>query len=337
MNYSEASQAYDAGKTIAGEEIQGLERKIQTSENALELRFKLLGYYRKHLTENFANYTRHATWIIDRYPGEEFAFFVFIVKIKVFSPDSYEEMKKHWLKHFESASATTGALINALDFFYINGDKKLAISLLPKLEMTTPQESDFVLLAGLYERLSRDLRTRHEGVRKKELRQKALYYNKKAGDVDSDAEHELFASCSMANFAFETNSPQAKYLALQLLSKAAKNPPAYGYAIHVGNIVLGKIALLEDKQSQAAHHLILAGEAPSSHILSDKGPDMSLASALLKLGEVEIVSDFVNKMSQHDFNESCQKMLERWRVVIRDGKGIDIDALVASMFSRFEL
>src|SRR4051794_14856331 len=58
-----------------------------------------------------------------------------------------------------------------------------------------------------------------------------------------------------------------------------------GDAIHQGNIVLGRLALRQNKVDLAKKYLIAAGKTPGSSMLSSQGPAMQLAKDLLERGE----------------------------------------------------
>ena len=114
---------------------------------------------------------------------------------------------------------------------------------------------------------------------------------------------------SFASLVFESDRPQAKDVAIQLLSKAAANPIAHGYAVHISNTILGKIALKKGDIATAVKHLSSAGSAPASIGLSLKGPDMSLADALLESGETQAVSVFLDQCYRHELSDTSRRSI----------------------------
>jgi hypothetical protein len=65
-----------------------------------------------------------------------------------------------------------------------------------------------------------------------------------------------------------------------------------GNTIFYANLVLGRLALLNDNVPEADRFLLLAGETPGSPALGSFGPNMSLARELLKRGRRDVVLQF---------------------------------------------
>jgi hypothetical protein len=86
---------------------------------------------------------------------------------------------------------------------------------------------------------------------------------------------------------------KAKAWAAELLA-SAKNPKDwnYGNAIHAGHSVLGLVALHSDDMGAARQELLAAGNTPGSPQLNSFGPNMVLASELLKKGERDTVLEY---------------------------------------------
>jgi peroxiredoxin len=128
----------------------------------------------------------------------------------------------------------------------------------------------------------------------------------------------LLSNLAKAEFASGANGKAAES-ATELLAKAPKYPDDwnYGNAIHWGNIVLGRIALKEDKVEDAAKHLLAAGATKGSPQLNSFGPDWDLARDLVNKGETAPVLVYI---------ELCRKFwkldrgaLDYWSKAIRDG------------------
>ena len=65
-------------------------------------------------------------------------------------------------------------------------------------------------------------------------------------------------------------------------------------AVHHSNLVLGLIALKKGEVEQSKNHLIKAGKTKGNGVLKSFGPNMSLANELLKIGEREVVLEYIS-------------------------------------------
>src|SRR5215510_2304765 len=95
-------------------------------------------------------------------------------------------------------------------------------------------------------------------------------------------------------------SEKAGDYAKQLLAMAVdlRRDWNYGNAIHVGNLVLGEIALDSGDINEAKRYLLLAGDTPGSPQLDSFGPNMLLAKELLEKGERDVVLKYFEKCGQ---------------------------------------
>jgi hypothetical protein len=66
----------------------------------------------------------------------------------------------------------------------------------------------------------------------------------------------------------------------------------YGNAVQNGNLVLGRIAVRENRIDDAKRYLIEAGKSPGSPQMDSFGPNMSLAKDLLERGEKDVVLQY---------------------------------------------
>lgn len=102
------------------------------------------------------------------------------------------------------------------------------------------------------------------------------------------------------------------------LSEAYKSDFPRGNIIHHGNILLGIIALKQNKIEDAKNYLRLAGATPGSPQLNSFGPNMTLANDLLRVGErVTVIEyfDLCRKFWQMDFGK-----LDYWTAQVRAGE-----------------
>ncbi|MGZ9713661.1 hypothetical protein ACXX82_22980 [Glaciimonas sp. GNP009] len=103
-----------------------------------------------------------------------------------------------------------------------------------------------------------------------------------------------------------------------------KNNWNYGNAVQDINLVLGRIAVKQDRIADAKRYLLLAGQTPGSPQLDTFGPNVSLASDLIKKGEREVVLKYF---------ELCRKFwkledgrLDKWKSAVQAGQTPDFGA-----------
>lgn len=111
---------------------------------------------------------------------------------------------------------------------------------------------------------------------------------------------------------------------LLALSEAYKSDFPRGNIIHHGNILLGIIALRQNKIEDAKNYLRIAGATPGSPQLNSFGPNMTLANDLLRIGERSTVIEYFElckKFWQMDFGK-----LDHWTAQVRAGQLPDFGA-----------
>jgi len=94
-------------------------------------------------------------------------------------------------------------------------------------------------------------------------------------------------------------------------------PGLYGDAAHIGNLVLGRLALLGGDVGKAKEHLLAAGRVPGSPTLKSFGPNMLLASELIEKGERDAAVEYLDLCAK--FWEMQGGKIEGWKGVIREG------------------
>ena len=79
------------------------------------------------------------------------------------------------------------------------------------------------------------------------------------------------------------------------LSKIYEEDWNYGNAIHKGHTLLGVINVLRGNISKAEEELLASANTPGSPQLNTFGPNMKLASELLKRGRKDVVLQYLDK------------------------------------------
>jgi len=92
----------------------------------------------------------------------------------------------------------------------------------------------------------------------------------------------------------------------------------YGNAIVDVNVVLGRLALQENKVDDAKKYLLAAGETTGSPQLNTYGPNMGLALDLLRKGESDVVLQFLKQCTK--FWDMGKIDLKQWTDTINKKK-----------------
>jgi hypothetical protein len=103
----------------------------------------------------------------------------------------------------------------------------------------------------------------------------------------------------------------------QLMSQPGFGPSLYGDATHIGNMVLGRLALMSGDVGKAKEHLLAAGRVPGSPVLKSFGPNMLLARELIEKGERATVVEYLDLCAK--FWEHQDGKLEGWKTAVQDG------------------
>ena len=133
----------------------------------------------------------------------------------------------------------------------------------------------------------------------------------------SDPAERFYRLTRAAPAAFKRGEiAKAKSLAESLLVEAenGRDDWNYGNAIHVGNLVLGRIALAVGDMDAARKFLLAAGRTPGSPQLKSFGPDMLFAREMIAKGETETVIAYFNLCAE--FWKMSDGRLERWKAAV---------------------
>ena len=120
------------------------------------------------------------------------------------------------------------------------------------------------------------------------------------------------AKCAFDDGDFEL----ARQLATETLELAQRFPEDwnYGNAVHDGNVVLGRLALLDGNSELAIEHLQKAGQTPGSPQLNSFGPNMTLARDLLQNGGWDPVYDYLEQCRV--FWKLERGRIDRWQELV---------------------
>lgn len=137
----------------------------------------------------------------------------------------------------------------------------------------------------------------------------------------------FYALNDAAKESFETGKIEdARKYAAELLTAASNYPSDwnYGNAIQDGNIVLGRIAVRENKIDDAKQHLLAAGNSHGSPQMNSFGPNLTLARDLLEKGETNTVLQYFNECSK--FWKMDYGKLDDWSNAVKTGQSPNFGA-----------
>lgn len=137
-----------------------------------------------------------------------------------------------------------------------------------------------------------------------------------------DGNRRLSFLPSMAKLALwlgkDTEAAAYARESLALLSRAEFNLyDSAGQAAHDANTVVGIIFLKEGDTASAKRCLLAAAETTGSRELSMIGPNLTLASELLKIGERGVVAEYLSQCLA--FWPVADKAVTEWVATIREG------------------
>ena len=148
----------------------------------------------------------------------------------------------------------------------------------------------------------------------------ALARYEKLLQATSDQSERFYLTTKAAPTALAAgDSEKAKSYAHALLEQAAsmRDDWNYGNAVHVANLVLGRIAFSSGDVAEAGRLLLEAGRTPGSPQLNSFGPNMLLAKELLAKGEREAVVQYFDLCA--NFWRDRQGMLSQWKAAVQKG------------------
>ena len=302
-----------SGAMLNPRELSDLEEVVAKNPEDLSGRAKLMGYYvlsRPTMPHAKENRRKHIFWIIKNHPEAEIAGTPFCLLNPLFDYGGYQEGKQLWVDQLRAHPQDATIISHAASFLTLS-DRELAAGLLQqaiKLEPTNPKWHD--QLGSLYALPDN-----------KNTAAKALAEFKKAQAADPSKEAKFQRLGYLAKSAFSAGElEEARDYAEELLQASAARPKdrSYGYYIHQGNIVLGRVALKQKHTKLANEYLLKAGHVSASQQLSSFGPNMSLANELLKAGQKAVVLQYFELC--YKFWDMGRDRLEEWTKQVKAGK-----------------
>jgi hypothetical protein len=92
-----------------------------------------------------------------------------------------------------------------------------------------------------------------------------------------------------------------------------------GDALHLANVVMGRLALLSGDVAEAESFLLASGKIRAAPLTASFGPNMTLARELIKLHRTEVVLHFFEECKTFWQLNEKYRWLERWSEEVREG------------------
>jgi tetratricopeptide (TPR) repeat protein len=316
---------------ITAKDAAALEAELITNLDNLAAREQLITYYFYEMITSRSSVLeekreKHVFWLIEHHPESELAGSPEAEIMPMGfsgSVESYGRGKRLWLQQVEKYPDNQQILRNAARFLSLS-EGKLAKDLLEKAAALDPSDAETTSsLAQSYDHERMESTSPED---KAALAKKSLSLRERALEKTA-SEQRFYELGSVAKSALEAGEPEkAKQYASELLESAPKfkNDWNYGNALHEGNIVLGRIALLRGDIAGAKEHLLAAGQTPGSPQLDSFGPNMTLAKELLEKGERDTVLNYLQSCAK--FWKMSGDKLQTWSATIKGGGTPDFGA-----------
>ncbi|HSV13432.1 MAG TPA: hypothetical protein VLI90_04190 [Tepidisphaeraceae bacterium] len=287
--------AATAGTKLPHDQAGRLEAALRSAPNDAEQHATLLGLYSLRPADDAGRRLPHVLWTIENRATDPIAGSGYCRIDPEIDPAGYAQGRRLWLQIEAKAPDDLDVLRNASAFMSAEDDVEAERMLAHAAELR-PKEGEWPeRLALVYERRALRQRKSHEDRQKSAWN--ALGQRQRAYLLTHEASHRFGIFVEMPRDAVRAGDYlQAKKLAQQALqmSTMVRDDPAYGAAVNVANIVLGRVALNTGDVDSANAYLQAAGQAPASPVLASIGPDMSLAKELLKRGQRKTVRDYLD-------------------------------------------
>jgi hypothetical protein len=337
---------YFEEKKISAAQARKLESSLLKSPELLDARRDLVRYYsparRGEPTARRNARIRHYRWFIENRP-EARAVEVFGIYGLYHHIDEVEfnTLKPAWLAAVKKNEKNSAVRLNAFEFVKMH-DRTSAENILVEGMRLDPSHHGFPLeLSNLYSSPADPAKTESSAQRTERIR-KQLDYGKVALQIlksERSSERDAIRKTllqGLAQAAFETSDlAAARSLATELILDFGQDADDVNYdsAAHIGNIVLGQVALRENNVQKAAEHLLIAIRAPLRKPTSWLPEiDTTLARELHSAGQKDAVLEYLklceglwNLKNEKELFEYQSRALKKWQEQIRQGQTPSFD------------
>jgi hypothetical protein len=308
------------GGRLSGDAVDRLSASVEQRErdNASDTsadRAKLLGYYLSRRADNRDARLKQVLWMIGHHTADPFTVSAYC-SIDSDDADAVKSATAAWEAAIKANPTDPAVGANAALFFTAT-DPGRAADLLNAAITADPRNPAWrIRLADLDDRRAAAHAEAAARFSAEALQSRLTAYSL---TQEPAARFEVLIKAP-ADAVRSGDMAAAKRLAAQLLATAQsfRSDPAYGQAVHLGHIALGKAAVAANDLATADDELAAAGHAPPSPGIAADGPDLSLAQDLLGRGEKTAVRDYLDACTAQ-WPGGGQR-LHGWIAAIDDGQ-----------------
>ena len=344
-----SARDYDAlmaGMKLTTEEAEALEARLDVDAHDLEARSRLVVYYfGKAIFDPVIRgiHSRHVLWLIANAPQADVLAYPYANIDPFNNAEGYLQGKRAWMTHLEEEPTNVTFHGHAASFFSEFQDRELVVETLQKAQSLDPDNSkwprqlgDLYLRSAMFSRNPVEDLELPEGIDVDDLglpnglaglfKSKpvdtaasavmALELFERAYDLaDSDIERRSLLE-GLATAAFEAERYEDARAHATSMLRSEPGPFSDESGVHKANIILGRVALVEDDVTLASYHLLEAGKVEGSAPLGSFGPNMGLAAELLERGEKDVVLEYFELCSKFWPSEK----LADWAAMVKGGR-----------------
>jgi len=322
----ENSKLFNKGWNLTQQNADHLESLLLKDPDNVSLRIQIIGYYNHYAfqsQDNTKKYYDHLKWFIRYHPEliiyNHFTEGTLVIDHRGVSDnilsdisDYNREVKKLWQEHIRMQPDNIKIILN-ISLYYTNSDRSYSIEILDKARKRFPDNRELLNAIG-----SRyDFNARYlKGKESQEGACKSLDVYEEKYKLSSEKTFLRYNADDMALMAVICGEPKkAKFYANKMLSLAVELPADYRYGdmVHLGNIYLGHVALMENDIDLAEKYLIKASKAPGTWSL----PDTGLANKLLTIGKKDTVLVYLELCKK--FHKRIPNDIDEWIETINSG------------------
>lgn len=317
-----------------------IEAALLDAPDDTENRKRLLRFYTNYdapdTTARRERRLAHRLWLLQNRPEAD-DFDIYGYKTPFYAADDaeYQTLRREWLRQVGKLKVNARVRLNAVEFVR-DKEPEIAQKLLEEGRRLDQENFEFPLFLCdlIYSKIidldenSRDFRTRKSALLREsfETGETALALIKKERSMERDSKRARLLE-SLAKIAFELEKfDRAKVLATELILDFGQdaNSADYTEAAHVGNIILGRVAIRERNAAKAKEYLLIAIRAPLRREKSYFSKiDMELAKELLEIGEKDTVAEYLalceKLLTYSELFAGKIQAIKTWREQINQG------------------